>query len=80
MTETTDFPVAIVDRIESGIAVLEAIEPKISFELPVRLLPEGVHEGAAVELGFKLRPDIEKERRSRIRDMQQRLMEKPDNS
>jgi hypothetical protein len=78
MTDGNDFPIAIVDRIEAGIVVLEAIEPKINFKLPEALLPSDIHEGAAVELGFRLRPGVEEERRNYVSDLQQSLMEKPD--
>ncbi len=73
-----DQNIAIVDRLEGDIAVLEFIEPRFGFQLPVEVLPEDVHEGAAVEFDFKLRPEIEAERRQEIRQLQDELIEKPD--
>lgn len=70
--------VAIVDRMESGTAVLELIEPQYVFEFPAHLLPDGVNEGSAVEISFEERPEIEESRRQRIRDLQQTLLEQSD--
>lgn len=69
--------VAIVDRIESGTAVLEMLEPQFVFEFPADLLPESVEEGSAVEISFEERPKIEEARRQRIRELQQELIERP---
>jgi len=70
--------VAIVDRIESGTAVLEMIEPQFVFEFPAGLLPDGVEEGSAVKISFEERPEIEESRRKRIRDLQQKLLDQSD--
>ncbi|MFB6354888.1 MAG: DUF3006 domain-containing protein [bacterium] len=71
-------PKAVIDRIEGGTAVLEVIDPEVSFHMPVVVLPEGADEGSVVEFNLQLRPDIEEERREMIRDLQNELMEKPD--
>lgn len=70
--------IAIVDRIEGDIVVLELIDPRYDFQLPLEIFPEDVHEGAAVELNFKLRPEIEEKRREEISQLQDELIEKPD--
>ena len=66
--------VAVVDRIESGTAVLEMLQPQFVFEFPAELLPDGVKEGSAVEINFEERPEVEEARRQRIRDLQQELL------
>lgn len=71
-------PMAVVDRIESKVAALELIESRHTFHLPVQVLPDEVHEGAVVEIDFKLRPEVEEERRQEINDLQDRLIQKPD--
>lgn len=78
MSENDEYGVAIVDRIESGTAVLEMIDPNFVFEFPLELLPEDLHEGSAVEVNFKERPEVEEARRERINDLQNELIEKPD--
>jgi len=67
--------IAIVDRIVGDKAVLEFVESRYTFDFPVELLPE-VHEGAALKIDFELRPDIEEERRERVRDLQDRLIQR----
>ncbi len=80
MSENEEFKIAIVDRIEEGIAVLEVIEPQFTFQLPVAVLPDDLHEGAAVELNFRLRPEVEKKRRKKIRNLQQKLLDRSEDS
>ena len=80
MSEEQEFGIAVVDRIEEGIAVLEVIEPQFSFQLPVEVLPDDLHEGAALELNFELRPEIEKKRREEIRNLQQKLLDRSGNA
>ncbi len=71
---STDKLIAIVDRIEEKSAVLELVESRFLFNFPLELLPENTHEGAALELSFELRPDIEEERRKKIRNLQDKLI------
>jgi len=73
-----EYGIAIVDRIEEGIAVLELIQPRFNFQMPVEILPDELHEGAAVALNFELRPEIEKKRRQEVRDLQQKLLDRPE--
>ncbi len=67
--------IAVVDRVVGDKAVLELVESRYTFDFPVELLPE-IHEGAALEIDFELRPDIEEERRERIRNLQDRLIQR----
>ena len=68
--------IAIVDRIEEEQAVLELVDTKFLFNFPVKLLPDELHEGAAIEISFKNRPDIEKQRREKIRQLQNDLIQR----
>lgn len=79
MGNNEDFGIAIIDRIEEGMAVFELIEPRFNFQMPVEVLPDEIHEGAAVELDFKLRPEIEEKRRRQVRDLQQELLDNSQN-
>jgi hypothetical protein len=78
MSDYDEYGVAIVDRIEGDVAVLEMIEPTFTFEFPVELLPDGIEESNAVEVDFKERPEIQEAREEEIQQLQDELMEKPD--
>lgn len=67
----------MVDRIEADKAVLEMFEPTDwRLILPSAWLPEE-REGMVVEFTMKHRPDIERQRRKKMRELQDRLIEKP---
>lgn len=69
---------AFVDRIESGTAVLEQLDSKMTLNFPVVLLPDSVEEGSVVEVTVKDRPQLAEQRRQQIEEQQHRLIEKPD--
>ncbi|MBN1355301.1 DUF3006 family protein [bacterium] len=66
------FPV-VVERIEKNQAVLEPLDGSGSFLFPVYLLPADVREGSVIRFELKIDPEMERERRSRIRELQQKL-------
>ncbi len=71
---------AFVDRIESGTAVLEHLDEKVTLDFPVVLLPDSVEEGSVVEVTVKDRPQLAEQRRKQIEELQHRLIEKPDDN
>lgn len=78
MSDYDEYGIAIVDRIEGDVAVLEMIEPTFTFEFPVELLPDGVEESSAVEINFEERPEIQQAREEEIQQLQDELIEKPE--
>jgi hypothetical protein len=68
---------AFVDRIESGTAVLEQLDSKMTLNFPVVLLPDSVEEGSVVEVTVKDRPQLAEKRREQIEELQHRLIEQP---
>lgn len=67
MEETTI--IAVVERIEKNVAVLET-ENYGSFTVPKNILPQKLNEGNVLRISFKIDPELESERRKRIRDLQ----------
>lgn len=66
--------IAVIDRIEEGIAILE-FEDRTLMELPARLLPEGAREGIAVRVSFTLDPEATDRFRRETEELQRRLRE-----
>jgi hypothetical protein len=69
-----------VDRIESGTAVLEQLDGKMTFNFPVFLLPDSAGEGSVVEITVKDRPKIAEQRAKELQELQNELVEKPDDT
>lgn len=66
---------AVVDRIEEGIAVLE-FEDRTLMELPARLLPAGAGEGAAVRVTLEYDAEATERFRREAEDLQRQLRER----
>ena len=73
MTERTSLLVS-VDRVEGDIAVLLSREAH-RWLLPREMLPEGTAEGDVLRVILEPEPEETERRRSRIRDLQQRLLD-----
>lgn len=67
---------AVVDRIESGIAVLLVGEAEEQVNIPLHLLPSGTHEGSWLTISFE--PDIqgEQQQRDKISSLLEKLKNK----
>ena len=61
--------IAIVERIEKTIVMLETREHGL-FQVPMAVLPKGVSEGNVLQISFRIDPELERERRQQIRDLQ----------
>lgn len=70
---------AVVDRLESGTAILQLIDLDASLSFPIVLLPNSVNEGSVVEIQVQDRPDLEEKRRREIEELQHQLIERPRN-
>jgi hypothetical protein len=68
----------VVDRVEASTAVVEALNQDLTFNLPVDIFPYKPPEGSVFEAHFKEREDIEQQRREDIANLQDQLIEKPD--
>lgn len=68
---------AVVDRLESGAAILQLIDLDVSLSFPIVLLPDSVNEGSVVEIDVTDRPDLEEKRRQEIEQLQHQLIERP---
>lgn len=68
---------AVVDRLESGTAILQLIDLDVSLSFPIVLLPDSVNEGSVVEIDVTDRPDLEEKRRREIEELQHQLIERP---
>ncbi|MFB6346942.1 MAG: DUF3006 domain-containing protein [bacterium] len=77
MADDTKVVRAVVDRIESGTAVLQLIDLDVTLDFPIVLLPSSVSEGSVIEINVEDRPDLEEKRRREIEKMQHQLIEKP---
>jgi len=76
MSEQMEGTKWVIDRITNGIAVLQNVKNLAQIQFGAELLPEGAEEGNVIELKMKMRPDIEKKRRARVRKLQEELIEK----
>lgn len=63
---------AVVDRIETNLAVLE-IEGKIEFVLPLYLLPRGTKPGNILKIAISIDKKSEKKNMQNIKKIQTRL-------
>jgi hypothetical protein len=63
----------VVDRIEGDTAVIE-LEWRQMIDIPLKYLPEGTHEGAVLDIIFRLNPEKEKDKRDYIKNLQQKLL------
>jgi hypothetical protein len=45
---------AVIDRIENNMAVLLVGEEEVQLDVPLNLLPEHVHEGTWLSVGFQV--------------------------
>lgn len=79
MSDDTKTVQAVVDRLESGTAVLQLIDLDVSLNFPIVLLPNSVNEGSVVEIDVADRPDLEEKRRKEIEELQHQLIERPRN-
>ncbi len=64
---------AVVDRLESGYAVLLVGDKEIRVDIPLELLPEGVQEGDWFKLSLEPDPALTAERRGKIQNLLDRL-------
>lgn len=69
---------AFVDRLEAGTAVLEELDEGVTFEVPATFLPEDAGEGSVLEVTLEDRTDLAEQRSKEVEDLQNRLIEKPD--
>lgn len=67
-----------VDRLEAGTAILEELDEGVTFNFPAAFLPEEAGEGSVVELSLEDRPDLAEELSRDVENLQDRLIEKPD--
>jgi hypothetical protein len=67
-----------VDRLEAGTAVFEELDEGVTFEFPATFLPEDAGEGSVLEVTLEDRPDLAEKRSKEVEDLQDRLIEKPD--
>lgn len=75
MEQGDEAGLAVVDRIEGEVAVLEFLNRPHRIEVPVRLLSRESREGMVVEVSFRHRPDVERERREALEAHQYKLIE-----
>lgn len=66
---------AVIDRIEEGIAVLE-FEDRTLMELPARFLPPGAGEGAAIRVTLEHDPEATERFRREAEELQRQLRER----
>lgn len=64
---------AVVDRLESGYAVLLVGEKEIRVDIPLELLPGGVSEGDWLKLDLEPDPGLTAERRGKIQNLLDKL-------
>lgn len=77
MSDDTKTVQAVVDRLQSGTAILQLIDLDVSLNFPIVLLPDSVNEGSVVEIDVADRPDLEEKRRREIEELQHQLIERP---
>ena len=65
--------IAVIDRIEGKIAVLELEGESGMLEIPVKFLPSGVKEGNVLRIVFAIDEEEEQRRREEVRKIQERL-------
>lgn len=68
----------VIDRVESGSVIAEDLREEQSYQLPISIFTFKPSEGEVIDIDFKIREDIEKQRRENIRSLQNELIEKPD--
>ncbi len=68
--------IAMLERIERDIAVLELEKTHDQFLLPLTLLPAGAKEGLVLEFSVTSRADLTAQRQSRVADLQKKLADR----
>lgn len=66
----------VIDRIEDGKTAVVTIEGGGQMFIPVKQFDFKVHEGAHIDIEFKLNPEREKRMRQDIKNLQQELLER----
>lgn len=67
---------AVVDRIENDIAVLLIGDEEYKADIPLKLLPEGTHEGSWLTVTFELDTAGEAQQREKIAGLLEKLKNK----
>jgi hypothetical protein len=67
---------AVIDRIENNIAVLLVGEEEVPLDVPLNLLPEHVHEGTWLSVGFQVDAATTGEQFRRNKSLLERLKSK----
>lgn len=63
----------VVDQIEGGLARVET-EWREMVDIPLKYLPKGLKEGNVLDIIFRINPEREKERRDKVRSLQEELL------
>ena len=67
----------VIDRVEDKLAVVVIYEDdSVKFNLPVDYLPEGVKEGAHLQMSFKVDEESREAQKKRVGDLLKELTEK----